>query len=144
MTAAILPKFRHLPLRERARERRNQPPSRNIATHAVWPQSCAVNGMRLTNSSSPALRHAWSLLLPFLLLGWNALAASATVQACCSSKAASFAQYVTLQGQRNALGTPGPTGVIIEATVGAIDAIGGQVNARRGQALKHGSAAFIY
>jgi hypothetical protein len=73
--------------------------------------------MRITNISSLALRYTWSLCLPILFLGSNAQSASSTVQACCSSKEAAFAQYVTLQGQRNALATPGPTGVIIEATL---------------------------
>ena len=59
----------------------------------------------------------WSISLPILILGLNAHAAGSSVQACCSSKEAAFAQYVALQGQRDALATPGPTGVVIEATL---------------------------
>ena len=73
--------------------------------------------MRITNIPSLAFRQAWPLFLPFLFFGSNAQAASSTVQTCCSSKEAAFAQYVTLQGQRSALATPGPTGVIIEGTL---------------------------
>ena len=73
--------------------------------------------MRITNISSLAFRQAWSLFLPLLFFVSNAQAASPAVQACCSSKEAAFAEYVTLQGERSALAIPGPTGVIIEATL---------------------------
>jgi hypothetical protein len=73
--------------------------------------------MRITNISSLAFRHTWSLFLPILFLGSTAHAASSIVQTCCSTKEAAFAQYVGLQGQRIALAAPGPTGVIIEATL---------------------------
>jgi hypothetical protein len=58
------------------------------------------------------------LALPsVLLLASNALADGSIVQACCSSREAAFAAYITLQGQRDALAIPGPTGVIIEASL---------------------------
>ena len=73
--------------------------------------------MRLTDISSLALRHTWSLFLPILFLGSNAHAAGSIEQTCCSSKEAAFAQYVASQDQRDSLATPGPTGVVIEAAL---------------------------
>jgi len=71
----------------------------------------------ITHTSSPAFRNAWSILLPLLFIGSNAQAASTTVRACCSPREASFAQYITLQGQPDPLAEFGPVGVIIEASL---------------------------
>jgi len=73
--------------------------------------------MRLTNISSLALRHTWSIFLPILFLGSNAQAASLIVQTCCSSRETAFAQYITLQAQREPLANSKPTGVVIEASL---------------------------
>lgn len=71
--------------------------------------------MRITHITSLALRPKWSVFLPILFLGWNAQAASPTVQTCSSSKETAFAQYVSLQAQRDPLAILGPTAVVIEA-----------------------------
>jgi hypothetical protein len=73
--------------------------------------------MRITHISPLALRHTWEIALPVLFLGLNAQAASRTIQTCCSSKETAFARYVTSQAQRDPLAIPGPTAVVIEATL---------------------------
>jgi hypothetical protein len=73
--------------------------------------------MRLTNNSSLAFQHAWSIFLPILFIGPNARAASAIVQTCCSPRGTASAQYVTSQAKRDPLAKSGPTGVIIEASL---------------------------
>jgi hypothetical protein len=89
------------------------------ATHGftVWPQRCVRKGMRSLNGSSLSLRHAWSVFLLILLAGPNAVAASATIEACCTSRELAFARYLASQQQLDPLGQSGPVAILIEASL---------------------------